>query len=402
MSQVTLARPAVEGGTPVRESFLSFATPVVSEAAIAEVVDTLRSGWLTTGKKTEQFEQRFAEYVGNRAAVGVASGTAALALALDVNEIGPGDEVITSPMTWVSSAHEVLHRGATPIFVDIDRATLTIDPDRIQCRISENTKAILPVHFAGRPCQMDQLTAIAEQYGLTLISDSAHSIEAAYQGRQLATWFPISAYSFHPIKNLTTGEGGMITTDNVEWAHRLRRLRLHGTTKDAWSRLNEYSLGPLDVLELGHKCNMTDLQASLGLHQLDSLEQRHEHRSRLWKIYDDAFLGMDGIELPAETPVHCRHARHLYNIVLDIDRLRIDRDRFRMALLRENVGTGHHYRSLHTTTYYKRRFGLRDDDYPNSLWVSERTVSLPMHAAMTEQDAQSVVEAVTRVLDFYR
>jgi len=402
MSQATLSRPAIEGGKPVRPSLLSFSTPSIGEAAISEVVDTLRSGWLTTGKKTDEFEHRFAEYVGNRAAVGVASGTAALGLALDVNGIGPGDEVITSPMTWVSSAHEILHRGAVPIFADIDRATFNIDPGCIEPRISESTKAILPVHFAGRPCEMDRLAAIAERHRLALISDSAHAIEAAYENRKLATWFPISAYSFHPIKNLTTGEGGMITTDNVEWAHRLRQLRLHGVTKDAWNRLNDYSLGPLDVLDLGYKCNMTDLQASLGLHQLNSLERRHELRGRLWSIYDDAFSEMSGIQFPAETPEHSRHALHLYNVVLDLDQVGIDRDKFRTALLRENIGTGHHYRSLHTTTYYKQRFGLRDDDYPNSLWLSQRTVSLPFHTAMTEDDAQSVVEAVSKVLEYYR
>jgi dTDP-4-amino-4,6-dideoxygalactose transaminase len=402
MSQATLSRPAIEGGTPVRQSLLSFATPQIDEGAIAEVVDTLRSGWLTTGKKTEEFERRFADYVGNRSAVGLTSGTAALALALEVNGVGPGDEVITSPTAWVSSAHEILHRGAVPIFVDIDRTTFNIDPESIERRISEVTKAILPVHFAGRPCEMNRLAAIAERHRLALISDSAHAIEAEYENRKLATWFPINAFSFHPIKNLTTGEGGMITTDNVEWAHSLRQLRLHGVTKEAWNRHNEYSLGPLDVLDLGYKCNMTDLQSSLGLHQLESLEQRHGIRERLWSLYDDAFSEMDGIGLPAETPEHCRHALHRYNVVLDLDRLRVHRDKFCVALLRENIGTGQHYRSLHTTTYYKRRFGLRDDDYPNSLWLSERIVSLPLHAAMTKDDAQSVVDAVSKLWEYYR
>jgi dTDP-4-amino-4,6-dideoxygalactose transaminase len=402
VSVSTKTRLAIDGGEPVRDTFLPFARSHVTEREISEVAETLRSGWLATGPKTAEFERRFAHYVGQRHAVGVTSGTAALGLALEVAGVGPGDEVITTPLTFVATAHAILDRGATPVFADIDREAWNLDPAEVERRITERTKAVLPVHFAGRASRVEALRDLACTYDLTLVSDSAHAIEARYAKRKLATWFPLSAFSFHPVKNLTTGEGGMVTTDDEEWFSRLRLLRLHGVATDAWSRHAGRGGSANDVVMVGHKCNMSDIQASLGLHQLAVLDQRLARREQLWRIYDDCLTEVEGIVRPSAVPPGDRHACHLYCILLDLDRLCVGRDRFRAALRAENVGTGYHYRALHQTTYYRQRLGLADCDLPNSSFVSDRIVTLPLYPTMSDGDAYSVVEAVRKVVESAR
>ncbi|MDX1387924.1 MAG: DegT/DnrJ/EryC1/StrS family aminotransferase [Acidobacteriota bacterium] len=393
---------ALHGGAPVRRSFLPFAVSRFSEIEIAEVADTLRSGWVTTGPKTERFENEFARYVGNRHAVGVSSGSAALNLALEAAGIGPGDEVVTTPLTFVATAHAILHRGAVPVFVDVDRRTLNLDPEIVERRLTDRTRAILPVHFAGRPCDMETLSAIADAHRLVLVSDSAHAIEAVHRGRKLARWSRINAFSFHPIKNLTTAEGGMLTTDDDDLAAELRLLRLHGLSKDAWSRHRGEAFTPADARLLGHKCNMTDLQASLGIHQLARLDDNLARRTRLFEIYDRGFQDLPGIEVPSPLARGGRHAMHLYVVLLDADRLGLDRVGFCKALKAENIGTGHHYPSLHRMTLYRERLDYEDSDLPNSAWVADRIVSLPLYPSMSDEDADSVIEAVRKIVRHHR
>lgn len=386
-------KPAIEGGRPVRDTFLPFARPTITEREIGEVVRTLESGWLATGPRTRQFEEAFAQYIGNRFAVGVTSGTAALALALEVAGIGAGDEVVTTPLTFAATAHQVLLRGAVPVFADIERRTFNIDPDRIEEAMTERTRAILVVHFAGRPCAMDVIQRIADKRGIAVISDSAHAIEALFRGRKLAETAGISAFSFHPNKNMTTGEGGMVATDREDWAKELRLLSFHGIDRAA-------RLGG-DVIRLGNKYNMSDLQAAIGLHQLAALEQNHAARTRLFGLYQSAFVGARGIIPPPPPAASDRHALHMYNILVDIDHLGVTRDGFCEALKAENVGAGVHYSSLHQMTYYRERFGFKRDDFPNSAHVSDRILTLPLYPSMTDADAGTVVEAVLKLAAFY-
>ncbi|HKQ60519.1 MAG TPA: DegT/DnrJ/EryC1/StrS family aminotransferase [Candidatus Polarisedimenticolaceae bacterium] len=400
MTRSLADRPAVEGGRPVRAAFLPVAAPRVTERQIAEVVDTLRSGWLATGPKTAAFERDFAAYVGTAEAVGLTSGTAALQLALELADVGAGDEVITSPLTYVASAHEIVRRGAVPVFADVDERTCNIDPQELPRRITPRTKALLLVHFGGRPCPMERCAATAALHGLVLLSDSAHSIETRCGGRRLAEWFAASAFSFHPVKNLTTGEGGMLATDRLAWAETARRLRLHGVTRDAWSRETGGQPG-YDVRWLGHKCNMSDLQASLGLHQLADLEANLVVRETLCAEYDRLLAGQPGLTLPPPADPGDRHARHLYAVQLDLDRLRVGREAIAAALRAENVGTAHHYPALHRTSYYRERFGFEGDPLPRARRVAERSLTLPLHLCMDESDVRSVAEALVKLLDFY-
>jgi dTDP-4-amino-4,6-dideoxygalactose transaminase len=371
---------------------------MIEAAEIAEVVATLRSGWLTGGAKTIAFEERFAAYVGTRHAVGVTSGTAAVELALEIAGIGCGDEVITTPLTFVATGHAILKRRAVPIFADVDPTSFNLDPQAVAACIGPRTRAVLAMHFAGRPCAMPCLERLASRHGLLLISDAAHAIEAHAAGRPLATWSCVSAYSFHPTKNLTTGEGGMIATDDAAWADRARQLRLHGLSREAWDRSRGGASAPLDVEMLGHKFLMSDLQASLGLHQLAALERRHAHRACLVAIYDRGFAGLEGLQPPESLPHPDRHAHHLYTVLLDPQIAGLDRQTFCAALHGERIGTAHHYPALHQTSYYRDRFGWRREDCPNAATISERIVTLPLFAGMTEADAHSVVAAVRRVL----
>ena len=388
--------PVMDGGQPVRGTFLPFARPRITDDDIKGVVETLQSGWLATGEKTTRFEEAFGGYVGNRCAVGLTSGTAAIALALQVAGVGTGDEVITTPMTFAATAAPIVHAGAVPVFADIDRSTCNMKPDAAADRITKRTKALLAVHFAGRPCEMGALRQLADQHGLALISDAAHAIEARCGGRKLAEWSEVSAFSFHPNKNITTGEGGMLTTDREDWAEHARRLRFHGI-----SRLVEDGFQVVDVGEPGYKCNMSDLQASLGLTQMETIEAGLERRRVIFEHYNAAFRGMPGVAVPPPVPAGARHAMHMYNILLDTDRLCITRNQFCRALNMENVGAGVHYRSLHQMSYYRDRFSLTDRDYPGSTFVSERILTLPLFAGMSAGDAQSVAEAVSKILRHY-
>jgi len=393
-----MLRLACEGGRPVREDFLVFGRPLIGEEEIAEMVDTLRSGWIGFGPKCLRFEQDFAGYVHADYALSVNSATAALHLALLAANVGPGDEVITTPLTFVATANVITHAGATPVFVDVDPLTQNIDPERIEQAVTRRTRAILPVHMAGWPCEMDAIGAIAARHGLTVIEDAAHAAETWYRGSKVGSISRFTAFSFYATKNLTTGEGGMLTTDDASVIDRLRVLRLHGLDKDAWKRYSPGGFMPYQALEPGYKYNLTDMQASLGLHQLARLERSLEARERIWAMYDAAFTEVPGVRVrPLPQTLGSRHARHLYALELDLDRLECDRGRFMSALGGENIGSGIHFVPVHLHQYYRDTYGTRRGDHPHAERIGDRTLSLPLSAAMSEDDARDVIAAITKV-----
>lgn len=396
-------RLALEGGTPASPRFIVFGAPAIGEAEIHEVVETLRSGWIGTGPRTQAFEEAFRAYVGARHAVAVSSCTAALHLSLLVAGVRPGDEVVTTPLSFVATANAILHAGGRPVFVDIERATLNLDPARVPGACTARTRAILPVHFGGLPCDLDALGALARGRELALIEDAAHALGARWRGRLVGGHGHLACFSFYPNKNITTGEGGMVTTERDDWAEALRIWRLHGLDHDAWRRYHVREL----VLSLGvvpgHKYNMTDLQAALGIHQLRRLEGFLEIRERYAARYDAAFAVIPEVaRQPRPAPGAERHALHLYLLLLDLDRLTADRDQVVRALRAENVGAGIHYHAIHLHPYHGRALGYSPGDFPNAEWASERVLSLPLTPAMTEEDVENVIRAVQKVLARYR
>jgi dTDP-4-amino-4,6-dideoxygalactose transaminase len=394
-------KPALCGGTPTRKSFLVFGRPQIKNAEIREVVATLKSRWLSTGPKVRQFEQAFKDYIGCKHAIALNSGTAGLSLALEMAGVGKGDEVITSSLSFAATANVIVHRGAKPVFADIDPLTMNIAPEEIERKITKRTKAIIPVHLAGRPCQMDVIMAIARKHSLPVIEDAAHAVEAYYKGRKIGTIGDMAAFSFYATKNVTTGEGGMLTTNNSRWAEAARILSMHGISKNAWTRYTEKGFRPYDILCAGYKLNMMDIQASLGLHQLARVEKNLKVRQRYVAMYDAAFQRTLELTLFKDRK-HMRNARHLYVVLIDPRALRINRDKFVAALKAENIGAGIHFSAIHLSSFYRKRFGYKKGDLPHTEFVSERTLSLPLSAEITESDVTDVIKAVTKVLTYYR
>jgi dTDP-4-amino-4,6-dideoxygalactose transaminase len=349
--------------TPLRKQFLPPFAPCLGEEEYKEVLETLRSGWLTMGPKTQRFEKAFAEYVGSRHSVAVSSCTAGLHLALVAAGIGPGDEVITTPLTFCSTANVIVHQGATPVLADVRPDTLNIDPQEIEKKITRRTRAILPVHFAGQPCQMDEICALAGERGLLVIEDAAHATGAQYRGHQIGTIGDMTVFSFYATKNLTTGEGGMICTEDDQLAEQITMLRLHGISKDAWKRYSDRGSWYYEVLLPGYKYNMTDIQAALGLHQLEKQKRFQEVREEYARHYTQAFADLPEISTPYVKD-HVRHAWHLYVIQLELDRLTIDRGQFIEALRKENIGTSVHFIPLSLHPYYRETFGFHEGEFP--------------------------------------
>lgn len=385
--------------TNVREDFLVFGRPTIEDPEIREVVDTLRSGWLGTGPKVSRFEESFRQYVGCAHAIALNSCTAGLHLALDVLGVKPGDEVITTPLTFAATANVIVQRGARPVFVDVERDTMNIDPAGIEIAITRRTRAIIPVHMTGRPCEMDRIVDVAKTHGLYVIEDAAHAIEAWDKGKKVGNIGHITAFSFYATKNVTTGEGGMLTTNNDVWADEIRIKSLHGLSRDAWKRYSAEGFQPYEVLYPGYKYNMMDIQAALGIHQLARVEGNLRVREQYWQMYDEAFKSIPEITTPSKhLAPGSRHARHLYAILLDIDRLGITRNQFVDAMKKEKIGTGIHFVPLHLHKYYQETLGHRKGDFPNAEWIGERTVSLPLSPKLTMNDVTDVIRAVRRVL----
>ncbi|MBN2380698.1 DegT/DnrJ/EryC1/StrS aminotransferase family protein [candidate division WOR-3 bacterium] len=393
-------KPAIEGGTPVRKDFLVFGKPVIREADIAEVVDTLRSGWIGHGPKTERFERMFAEYTGAEHAVSVNSCTAAMYLSLGLLNLDQDDEVITSPMTYPSTANVVLHHGAKAVFADICEDSCNIDPDEIFKKITPRTRAILPVHLHGYPADMERILDIADGQNIVVISDAAHATETLCKDRHVGVLGDATCFSFYATKNITTADGGMITTNRADWVERLRLLRMHGVTRNAWNRFQEKGFKFYDTVTPGYKLNLTDLQSAMALHQMERIEESYERRTQVWNEYSKAFSSMKGIEIPSE-PVYGRHARHLYPARLVLDYLKIDRDHFLEALKAEGIGAGIHFISLHLHSFYADTFGYKPQDFPVAAKVSERTLSLPISPGLEDIDISDVIKACEKLLTYY-
>ena len=381
-----------------RKDFLIFGAPLISEDEIEAVVATLRSGWIGTGPRAKEFETRFAAAVGAEYAVALNSCTAGLHLSLQVLDIGPGDEAITTPLTWCSTANVIVHRGARPVFVDVDRVTGNIDVGAIEIAVTKRTKAIMPVHLAGRACDMDAIMDIAVRHGLKVVGDAAHAIETTWKGQRVGGMGDCASFSFYANKNITTAEGGMVTTHDAALAERMRILSLHGVSSDAWRRFRADGPAHVEVVEAGYKYNMSDIQAALGLGQLAKIEQHLQRREELWRFYDKELAGLP-LLLPAPAEPGCRHARHLYSVLVDTDRTSITRDKLRAALREANIGTGLHYVALHLHSFYQQRFDMRRGQFPNAEFVSDRTLSLPLSPKVTDEDAQDVVDALKAILE---
>ncbi|MHB8657146.1 MAG: DegT/DnrJ/EryC1/StrS family aminotransferase [Solirubrobacteraceae bacterium] len=380
----------------MREEFLIFGSPVIGEDEIAEVVDSLRSGWIGSGPKVHRFEAMLREYVGAAECRCVSSGTAALILALRVLGIGPGDEVLVPAMTFVASANAVEHAGARPVFVDSAPGTGLIDLDAAEAAITSRTRAVMPVHLAGRPVNMDRLAALRERHGLHVIEDAAHALGARFAGRMIGGFGNLTAYSFYVTKNVTTIEGGALLTEDAQLAAEVERLALHGLSLGAWQRFSDEGFRHYEVLRPGYKYNMTDVQASLGLHQLPRLEAWIERRAERWQRYDELLAGLP-LRLPPPPEPGTRHARHLYQVLVRPD-ARLNRDELLDALTARRIGTGVHYRGVHLHPYYRDTYALHPDSLPVASSISESTVSLPLGPNLTEADQDDVAGALREAL----
>ena len=395
----------------MRDTFLAFSPPSLGQEEIDEVVDTLRSDWITTGPKVKRFEQDFAAYTGAPAALAVSSATDAMLIGLAALGIGPGDEVITTPMTFCSTVHVIEHLGARPVLVDVEPDTLTIDPVQIERALTPRTKALLPVHLYGHPCDMDRLLALAQQHHLAIVEDAAHAFPTRYKGRLIGS-VPfaqdkaaggvrdLTAFSFYATKNLTTAEGGMLTGD-PETIEQARLWSLHGMSRDAYKRYSAEGSWYYEVVLPGYKCNMTDIQAALGVQQLRKIAGFQARRREIVQRYHAAFTSLPELQVPTER-ADAEHAWHIYALRLNLERLAIDRARFVEELKQRNIGTSVHFIPIHLHPYYRDKYGWRPEDFPIAYREYQRLISLPMYPRLSDQDAADVIEAVCDVVEKYR
>ena len=377
-----------------QDRFVPFSRPWIDDTEIEAVSQVLASKWISTGTRVREFERAFAEYLGVKHAIAVSSCTAALHLSLVVAGIGRGDEVITTPYTFTATAEAIRYVDAKPVFVDIHPDTLNIDTNRIKAAITDRTKAILPVHIAGVPCDMDTLREICHTHNLTLVDDAAHAIPTEYKGQSIGNLGDLSAFSFYANKNLTTGEGGMITTNSDAFAEPLRTMRLHGINKDAWSRQSQRNIWQYDIATEGYKYNMTDIQAAMGVCQLMKLNKQHERRRNFAQMYQRELTKFPQINTPLAPDNPREHAWHLYIIQLNTG----NRDEFVAALREANIECSVHYIPLHLFDFYQERYGYRIGDFPCAEAAFERVVSLPLHPGLTEDDIHTVINAIGKIL----
>jgi len=386
----------------VRENWLPFCLPDISDAEVQAVGDVVRSGWWAKGPRTIEFEKKFAEYVGAKYCIGLNSCTAALHLALVAAGIGPGDEVITTPLTFAASANTILHVGATPVFADIDPETGLIDLDEVEKKITDKTRAIVPVHYSGLAADLDEIGKLCDAHGLFLSEDAAHAVETRYNGELIGNK-PRGAvsYSFYATKNLACGEGGALITDDDELAQKARVLSCHGMSAGAWNRYGKGGSWRYDIEEPGFKYNMFDIQASLALVQLARMDDMQRRRFECVKVYEDAFRDVPELILQ-KTPEYCFHSRHLYILRIDESRLTITRDQFIEELKARNVGVSVHFIALHTMSAYTKRFGYKPEDFPKAYAYSESEISLPLYSTLGAQNAQYVADAVLDIVAKHR
>jgi perosamine synthetase len=391
---------AIQGGTPVRKTLLPYGHQSIDEVDIQAVVDTLRSDWLTTGPRIAEFEEAFAARTGAKYAVSFSSGTAALHASAFTAGLKAGDEAITSPLTFVATANSVLYQGAVPVFADVSPDTLNIDPEKAAERITARTRAILPVDYAGHPADLQPLLELAERHGLVVIEDASHALGAEYKGRRIGGLAHMTVFSFHPVKHITTGEGGMVTTDNAKFAETLRRFRNHGISSDARQR---QSAGQwhYEMVLLGFNYRLTDIACALGIQQLKKLEANLSRRLQIAERYSSAFRQISEVVAPTVRS-DVNPAWHLYPIRLNQVKLKANRGHVFQALRAENIGVNVHYIPVHRQPYYAERFGYRDGEYPVAEDAYERLISLPMFHGMSDQDVEDVIRAVDKVISHFR
>lgn len=394
-------KPAIEGGTPVREDFLPYGVQWLDDKEISEVIDSLKSNWITTGPKMRFFEDKFKSFIGSKYAIAVNSGTAALHISTSSINIQPGDEVITTPFTFVASANCVVYRGGIPIFADIKKDTYNIDPSEIKRKLTPKTKAIIPVHFAGQPCDMDEIIEIANENNLFIIEDAAHAIDAEYKNKKIGNISDLTTFSFHPVKNITTAEGGMVTTNDDELYNKLLMFRTHGISKDAVKRFGKSGDFYYDMQYLGFRYNLSELHASLGIHQLNKLEAFQKRRREITKIYNQELKNIKEITIPY-VKSDIKHSWHLYVIQLDIDKLKVDRDYIFRALREENIGVNVHYIPVHYHSYYQTKFRLKKGILPNVEMLFPRIITIPLFHKMSDDDVYDVINALEKVIKYYR
>ncbi|PYV41427.1 MAG: UDP-4-amino-4,6-dideoxy-N-acetyl-beta-L-altrosamine transaminase [Acidobacteria bacterium] len=392
--------------TKIRDKFLAYALPSIGEEEIAEVVDSLRSGWITTGPKVKRFESDFARYSGAKHAIAVNSCTAGLHIALTALGIGPGDEVIVPTLTFCSTANVVVQVGARPVLVDVGD-DFNVTTEAIEAAVTPHTKAIVPVHFGGQACDLESIYEIASRFNLPVVEDAAHAVGTIYRDQKIGAdaisqsmgrGLPaVTAFSFYATKNLTTGEGGMITTADDKLAEHMRLLTLHGMSRDAWKRYTTAGSWHYEVVEAGYKYNMTDIQAALGIHQLRRLDGFIETRQHYARLYDEAFANVPEIETAIRHSDR-NHVSHLYVLRLNLKRLRIDRAQFIEELKAFHIGASVHFIPVHLHPFYQERFGYRRGDLPRAEALYECIVSLPLYPRMTETDVQDVIDAVQQIV----
>jgi UDP-4-amino-4-deoxy-L-arabinose-oxoglutarate aminotransferase len=381
----------------MRKDFLPFSRPSISEDDIAAVADVLRSGWITTGPKNAEFEQKFCEYTGCKGAVALASATAGMHIALKALGIRPGDEIITPSMTWVSTLNLMVLAGATPVLVDVDRDTLMVRPETIEKRITKKTKLIIPVHFAGAAVDMDPIRKVAAEKKIRVLEDAAHAVGTEYKGARIGS-VGTSIFSFHPIKNMTTGEGGMFCSDDEDLLNRIRQLKFHGLGVDAYDRQTHGRSPQAEVIEPGFKYNLTDIAAVLGIKQLARVDEFNRKRKELAMYYRQRFAEIDEV-IPLADPLYeMKHAWHLFIVRLDIEKSNMKRDDFMAELKKRNIGTGLHFRAAHLQKYYREKMGMYEGMLPDTEWNSERICSLPLFPDMTQADVNDVIDAIKEVL----
>lgn len=379
--------------------FIVFGEPDIHQAEIDEVVDCLESGWLGTGPKVARFERDFANYkkVSPDLVAAMNSCTAALHVSMIAAGIGPGDEVITTAMTFCATVNAIIHSGATPVLADIQTDTLNIDPKEIERKLTERTKAIIPVHFSGRPCNMSAIMAIARNNGLIVIEDCAHAIETEWKGQPAGTFGDFGCFSFYATKNVATGEGGMVLASNPESIGRIKTLSLHGMTKDAWNRYSDEGYKHYKVVEAGFKYNMMDLQAAIGIHQLKRIENNWKRREEIWGLYQASFSELP-VGLPLDADTNTRHAYHLYTLTIEESATGVSRDKFLTQMEKSNIGVGVHYTGLAGHPYYMEQFGWRTDDYPAAERYGRSTISLPLSPKLSDDQVNHIIECVTNHL----
>ncbi|MBV8732359.1 MAG: DegT/DnrJ/EryC1/StrS aminotransferase family protein [Acidobacteriia bacterium] len=383
----------------MRKTFLPYALPCIGAAEIRGVIDALRSGWITTGPKVQRFEEEFARYIGCHQAIAVNSATGGLHVVLAALDIGPGDEVIVPTMTFCSTAHVVTHVGATPVLVDVDSNCL-MTAETVRKAITPNTKAIIPVHYGGQACNMDELLELADRNGIAIVEDAAHAVGCEYRGSKIGTHGRAVAFSFYATKNLATGEGGMITTNDEKLAQRMRILTLHGMSRDAWNRYHDKGSWYYEVVEAGFKYNMTDIQAAIGIPQLRRLDAMNKRRRLIAAQYNEAFAPLEELRLPQELPDR-NHVYHLYPIRLD-ERLTIDRAGFIDALKARKIGASVHFIPLHRHPHFQERYGYGPAEFPIAEQIFSGIVSLPLYPRMTDEDVSDVISAVTEIVQEHR